>query len=133
MIHAAAYNPDSCLDNPNWVNCTGEWPDQYGCQATYTGAATTHEFYSNTDGEIENRYANNCRSNWARAVQWGSSGYSLIAQISTNDYHGPTSYTNTGYATYVWSQMIYAPSTTATACGGFQNGGLIYSTNCYSM
>jgi hypothetical protein len=71
-------------------------------------------------GELQNRYAANCASNWGR-MYTQTYADPIFAQINGSDSQGhPWGNTN-GYATstLLWSLMIYSPVNVTTACGGF--------------
>ena len=126
-IQSLAFVP-SCPNQRNWDYCTGEDPQSQGCTAQYTASAAI-EYYNSSgqyvdDGELDNRYAGNCESNWARTFTYCCAD-PIYAKISgTDPYYGYYS-NQAGWSTttILWSLMIFAPSITTTACGGFPNYG----------
>lgn len=123
----ATTNP--CYATPNATNCDNQDPQATGCNAdAYTASSKEMYWFDGTDlGTIQNRYSPHCGSNWTRFVpnayppsDTPGFGEETIAVetclndefVTCSDYYSIARTSSTGDP---YSNMVYAPNTTATA------------------
>jgi hypothetical protein len=64
-------------------------------------------------------YSRGCGTNWAETLQTGGTSYIANANITRSSDN--RRYDSTKFASDVWTVMVYAPTTTAQACGSINN------------
>ena len=130
-IHVLACDPQDCRCIRNWDNCTGGDPAFYGCSITAVAYFMNQVWNVNyTDdriptttwdyGSVQNAWATNCQSNWGRMPTYYNPDPIDMKISATDPVRGYVEYaSSSAAATLVYTRMIYSPSISTMACGGF--------------
>jgi hypothetical protein len=128
-VHAANTST-SCYQSPSAQNCDGQDPGNCWLDASPVNAQPV--LWYNPDngqptggssGSIENWYSPHCGTNWAQYVDTsGSQGnVNINVCLGVNNFsHCAGWYLSDVFP--AWSNMVYAPTTTATAYAEFSPG-----------
>jgi hypothetical protein len=98
--------------------CNGLDPEQTRCAAGAYTVRVSGGTVSFRTGYVELRYSPTCGTNWARVFSTVGNARLTVSIRRTND---GLFYFTIGFATRLWSPMVYALNVPAKACGSSNN------------